>query len=174
MDFLTLIEDSIIDRLRAKLPGILVQPYPDNPESYEPTHPVGALLVRYSDADYSDSRDTATVVQDRDMHWEITLAMWSLRGKAGGKGLYAYLEAGRVALTGFKPPHCRLKMTPVTEGFVNRTASGLKNKAQRLWQYQITFRTQGLNIELVDEEQEVLLRHITSINVTSDITTEVP
>lgn len=172
MDFISPIEDGIITRLEQKtFKRVLVEPYPDNPEIYEPTHAVGALLVRYSDADYGDTRDTSLVIQDRDMLFEVTLAMWSLRGKQGG--IYAYLEAVRIALTGFKPPNCTLKMSPVNEGFVNRTVN-LKNKARRLWQYQITFRTRTLNIEVVEEEQEPLLKRITCINETFDITTEVP
>lgn len=155
MDFLSPIEDSILDRLKAKVPGILVQPYPDNPEVWEPTHPVGALLVRFSDDDYSDSKDTDLVVQDRDLMWEITLAFWSLRGKAGQKGLYSYLEMVRTVLTGFTPPDCSAKMHPVSTEFITRAAGNLKNKNQRLWQYAITFKTTCLNIEEDDSGSEV-------------------
>lgn len=175
MDFLTPIEDSVIARLEQKTAKrVLVQPYPDNPEIYEPTHPVGALLVRYDSGEYSDTKDTGIVLQDRDMLWEITLAMWSLRGKGAGQGLYSYIEATRIALTGWRPPNCLLKMTPVDEGYVNRAAYGLKNKAQRLWQYQITFRTRVMNIETVEEEQGPLLTRLTAINASTNHTLEVP
>lgn len=172
MDFISPIEDSIIKRLEIKTSKrVLVEPYPDNPEIYEPTHPVGALLVRYAEADYGDTKDTALVIQDRDMLFEITLAMWSLRGKQGG--IYAYLEAVRIGLTGFKPPNCILKLTPVNEGFVNRSV-GLKSKNRRLWQYQITFRTRTLNIEVPEEEQAPLLTRITALDEQLNQTTEVP
>lgn len=172
MDLISPIEDSIIDRLKVKTANrLLVEPYPDNPEIYEPTHAVGALLVRYSEAEYGDTRDTSLVIQNRDMTFEVTLAMWSLRGKQGG--VYAYLEAVRIAMTGFKPPNCTLKLTPVNEGFVNRSV-GLKNKTKRLWQYQITFRTQTLNIEVVEEEQGPLLTRITATDDQLNQTTEVP
>lgn len=161
MDLITPIEDSIIERLKAKLPGILIQSYPDNPEIWEPTHPVGALLVRYSDGEYGDIKDTAVVIQDRDMMFEITLAMWSLRGKQGG--IYSHLEAVRGGLTGFKPPNCTRKMTPAGEGFVGRS-QGLANKSRRLWQYQITFRTQTKNIEEVAEEDAPLIAAVTIID----------
>ncbi|WP_298438059.1 Gp37 family protein [Geobacter sp.] len=173
MDILSPVEDAIIARLKAQLPAILVQPYPDNPEIWEPTHPVGALLVRYSDGEYSLPRDTGVVVQERDLMFEITLALWSLRGKSGQGGLYSYLEAVRVALTGFVPPHCSRKMTPVAEEFVGR-GGGLKNKSQRLWQYAITFKTSTLNIEVLEEEQAPLLARITAIDEQLNQTTEVP
>lgn len=160
VDLISPIEDAIIDRLKARTDGrILVEPYPEAPESYEPTHPVGALLVRYSDGDYTKSIDSWAVVQDRDMMFEVTLAMWSLRGRQGG--IYLYLEAVRQILTGFKAPHCTNKMTPVSEGYVSR-AAGAKNKTKRLWQYQITFRTVTLNIEIPDEESNPLLKRITA------------
>lgn len=173
MDFISPIEDAIIARLKAKLPTILVQQYPDDPEIYEPTHPVGALLVRYSDGEYSDPRATDVVVQDRELMFEVTLALWSLRGKAGQGGLYSYLEAVRVALTGYTPPQCRRKMAPVAEEFVSRTAA-LKNKSRRLWQYAITFKTATLNIEVVEEEQAPLLTRITARDEQLNQTTEVP
>ena len=171
MDLISPIEDSIIKRLKEKTCGkVLVEPYPENPATYEPTHAVGALLVRYSDADYSDTRDTNIVLQDRDMQFEITLAMWSLRGKQGG--IYAWLEAVRIGLTGFRPPNCTIKMTPVSEGFVSSV--NLKNKTRRLWQYQITFRTQTMNIEMTEEEQGPVFTQITTINATSQHTLEIP
>lgn len=172
MDFISAIEDSIIDRLTAKTAKrVLVQPYPDDPETYEPTHAIGALLVRYAEGDYGDTRDTSLVIQDREMLFEVTLAMWSLRGKQGG--IYSYMEAVRVALTGFVPPNCSKKLTPVGEGYVGRGA-GLKSKSRRLWQYQITFRTETMNIEVAEEEQTPLLVKLTTINETLNITTEVP
>lgn len=172
MDFISAIEDSIIDRLTEKTTKrVLVQPYPDDPETYEPTHAIGALLVRYAEGNYSDTRDTGFVVQDREMLFEVTLAMWSLRGKQGG--IYSYMEAVRVALTGFVPPNCTRKLSPISEGYVGRGA-GLKSKSKRLWQYQITFKTETMNIEVAEEEQAPLLIKLTTINETLNITTEVP
>ena len=172
MDLISPIEDSIIKRLKDKTAGrVLVEPYPESPETYEPTHAVGALLLRYSEADYGDTQDTSLVVQDREMLFEVTLAMWSLRGKQGG--IYAYMEAVRIALTGFTPPNCILKLTPVNEGFVGR-GTGLKSKTRRLWQYQITFKTKTMNIEVTEEEQGPVFTQITTINATSQHTLEIP
>jgi len=176
MDFLSPIEDAIIKRLEVKTAKrVLVQCYPDDPEIYEPTHPVGALLVRYTEGNYGNTRDTSLVIQDREMLFEITLAMWSLRGKQGG--IYEYMEAVRAALTGFIPPTCNKKLIPVGEGYVGRS-SGLKAKNRRLWQYQITFRTETLNIEVQDEEPVILVKRITAIsestNETFTVSSEVP
>lgn len=174
MDNLTLIENAIIERLRTRLPGILVQPYPDSPEVWEPTHPVGALLVRYADGEYGPCKDTAAVVQERELAWEITLAFWSLRGKAAQGGLYAHLEAVRTVLTGFVPPHCLRKLAPVSEEFVTRTTGNLRNKAQRFWQYAITCKTACLNIEVLEDEQPLLLKQVVGIDEQTTQTVEVP
>lgn len=165
-DLISPIEDAIMERLKAKLENrVLVLPYPDNPEIYEPTHPVGAVFVRYADGEYSNSRDTFAVVQERDMLFEVTLAMWSLRGKQGG--IYLYLEAVRQFLTGFLPPNCDRKLTPDDEGFVSRSA-GLRNKSQRLWQYQITFKTRTMNIEI---QQEETLPRLTTVTLRDNFAT---
>lgn len=168
MDFISPIEDAIIDRLLAKTgKRVLVQPYPDDPEIYEPTHAIGALLVRYTEGNYGDTRDTSLVVQNREMLFEVTLAMWSLRGKQGG--IYEFMETARAGLTGFVPPNCSKKLTPVSEGYVGRSA-GLKVKNRRLWQYQITFRTETLNIEVQEEEPVILVKRITAISESTNET----
>ncbi len=176
MDFISPIEDAIIKRLEVKTAKrVLVQCYPDDPETYEPTHGVGALLVRFAEGNYGDTRDTSLVVQDREMLFEVTLAMWSLRGKQGG--IYEYMETVRTALTGFLPPNCSKKLTPVSEGYVGRGA-GLKVKNRRLWQYQITFRTETINIEVQEEEPVILVKRITALcettNETFTVSSEVP
>lgn len=166
MDFLSPIEDALIERLQvATGKTVLVQSFPENPDTWEPTHPVGALLVRYAESDYSTVQDIGRVVQERVMNWEITLAFWSLRGKQGG--IYSYLELVRTALTGFTPPDCRRKLTPISEGYVNSAL--MKNKNKRLWQYQITLQTTSMNIELLEDEQLSPLKHLTLQNNFDDV-----
>lgn len=176
MDFISPAEDAIIKRLEAKTAKrVLVQCYPDDPEIYEPTHAIGALLVRYTEGNYGDTRDTSLVIQDREMLFEVTLAMWSLRGKQGG--IYEFMETVRTGLTGFVPPNCSKKLTPVSEGYVGRSA-GLKVKNRRLWQYQITFKTETVNVEILEEEPVILVKRITAIsdstNETFTVSSEVP
>ena len=166
MDFISPIEDAIAARLKIRVPGILVQPYPDDPENYSPSHAVGALLVRYASSEYSDPKDLGNVVQERDLLFEITLALWSLRGRSGQGGLYSFLEGVRVALTGYTPPNCQRKMVPVEDGFVNRSG-GIKG--QRLWQYAISFRTTTSNIEVLDEVAVTLLKRLTTQDNYGDI-----
>lgn len=175
MDFISPIEDAIITRLEEMTAKrVLVQSFPENPDTWEPTHPVGALLVRYAEADYSTVQDIGQVVQERVMNWEITLAFWGLRGKQGG--IYSCLELVRSALTGFTPPGCRRKLTPIAEGYVNSAL--MKSKNRRLWQYQITLQTATMNIELQEEEPVILVKQITAIsestNETIVVSSEVP
>jgi len=166
MDFISPIEDAIIARLKSKVPGVLVQQYPDDPEAFAPAHPVGALLVRYASAAYSEPKALDVVVQERDVLFEVTLAMWSLRGKTGQGGLYSYLDGVRVALTGYTPPNCQRKLTPTEDGFINRS-SGLKGK--RLWQYSISFNTTIFNIEVLDDVAVTLLKRLTTNDNYGDI-----
>lgn len=176
MDLISPAEDAIIKRLEVKTAKrVLVQGYPDDPEIYEPTHAIGALLVRYIEGNYGNTRDTSLVIQDREMLFEVTLAMWSLRGKQGG--IYEFMETARTGLTGFVPPNCSNPLTPISEGYVGRSA-GLKIKNRRLWQYQITFKTETLNIEIQEEEPVILVKRITAIsestNETIVVSSEVP
>lgn len=159
MDQITAIEDAIIDRLKILLQtqglAAAVLPYPDGDlEKYEPIHHNGEILVAYVSEDDGPTESTDLVVQERELFFELTFVFNSLRsvGKVGG--LYAHLEAVRMALTGFKPEGCTKKTTMAG---IDR----VKRYKKRWWQYTQTFRFTGLNIEITEEEQGLLLNRIT-------------
>jgi hypothetical protein len=140
------IESAIIAQLKSQVTAIEIQHYPDRPESWRLTHRVGAALVQYKGAEYGPRLDSAAIVQERKLEFEITLAMrdlgWSVGGEPGGTspGAYAMIEAVRAALTGFIVPGCR-KMFPVKERFVERDRQG------GVWTYGIAFALTTVAIE---------------------------
>ena len=66
---------------------IEISHYPDRPESYRLTHRIGAALVRYDGAKYGPLLDTAAIVQQRRLGFEVTVMTrdlgWSFGGEVG-------------------------------------------------------------------------------------------
>ena len=112
--------------------------FPDKPESYRLVNRVGAVLVEFSGAEYQPEDDTALVVQERRLSFEVNVLArdlgWGYGALASGTspGAYALLDAVRTALTGFRPPGCK-KMRPVRERFLERDAQGA------IWYYSAEF-----------------------------------
>jgi hypothetical protein len=104
------VEMALVARLAAQINTVEVAHFPDAPQAYRLTHRIGAALVRYEGADYGPLRDTATIVQERTLRFEVALLVrdlgWSYGGEPDGTspGGYALLESVRGALTGFRVP----------------------------------------------------------------------
>lgn len=146
------IENSIIDRLKAKIQGLLVEAFPEKPSEYKLLHPKGALLVSFSGSVFSDPQPTDVIVQDRKMEFDVTIATRDLRGH---KGAYTFLEAARIALTGYQIAGCS-KIYPRREGFIS--------EANKTWQYGIRFALTMPAIEMDEDEQLVLLTKIAAVD----------
>jgi len=140
------IEGAVVEELRAHLSGIEIARFPDRPEAYRMTHPVGAALVVYRGASYGQQLDTEIVAQERKLEFEVMVLVrdlgWNTGGPSGGAGPGAYeiLEAVRLSLTGYTVPGAR-KMYPVKERFVERDKQG------GVWVYGITFAITALAVE---------------------------
>jgi Gp37 protein len=67
------IEVAIVNQLQSVINTIEIIHYPDRPESYRLTHRIGAALVRYDGAKYGPLLDTAAIVQQRRLGFEITV-----------------------------------------------------------------------------------------------------
>ncbi len=140
------IEDAIVNQLRSQISSIEIAHYPDRPETWRMTHRVGAALVMYKGAEYGDQLDTAAIIQERKLEFEISVMMrdlgWAVGGDASGPspGAYAIIEGIRTALTGFLIPGCR-KMYPVREKFVKRDKQG------GVWTYSSTFALSTVAVE---------------------------
>ena len=140
------IEDAIVNQLRSQISGIEIRHYPDRPETWRMTHRVGAALVMYRGAHYGELLDTAAIIQERKLEFEISIMMrdlgWAVGGDASGPspGAYAIIESVRAALTGYQVPGCR-KIYPVSEKFVKRDKQG------GVWTYTSTFALSTVAVE---------------------------
>lgn len=147
LDILT-IEASIVERLRATVTGVEVASFPDRPEGWRQTHRVGSILVAYRGAGYGQHRDTGFVIQDRRCEFDIHVVA---RDLGRHQGAYAFLEAVRVALTGWRVPGCS-KMAPTRERFIGRNDG--------VWTYAITFAVVAPALEMTDDEAAPLLTRL--------------
>jgi hypothetical protein len=145
------IEAAIVNQLSSRINAIEVVHFPDKPEAYRMTHRIGAALVRYEGADYGNLIDSAAIVQERTLKFEVTVMMrdlgWSVGGPVGGTdpGAYAMIETIRSALTGFQVPGCD-KTYPLRERFIKRDKQG------GVWIYAISFalRTAAVETAVLD------------------------
>lgn len=140
------IEDAIVSQLQSQINSIEIAHYPDRPESWRLTHRVGAALVMYKGAQYGELLDTAAIIQERKLEFEIAIIMrdlgWAVGGDPSGPspGAYAIIEGVRAALTGYLIPGCR-KMYTVREKFVKRDKQG------GVWTYASTFALSTMAVE---------------------------
>ena len=140
------IETAIVTRLRAMVTSIEIVHFPDNPKNYRLTHRIGAALVVYRGSEYGQVDDTAAIIQERRMEFDVTVLVrdlgWSVGGTPGATspGAYAILEAIRAALTGYQIPGAR-KISMVREKFVERDADG------GVWIYLLTVRLSTMALE---------------------------
>jgi Gp37 protein len=155
------IEAAIVNQLNSQITEIEVVHFPDTPEAYRMTHRIGAALVRYDGGEYGKSIDTAAIVQERTLKFEITVMMrdlgWNVGGPSGGAtpGAYSMMEAVRVALTGFRVPGCD-KAYPLRERFIKRDKQG------GVWIYAISFELRTAAVEASVTENYPLLTTATA------------
>jgi hypothetical protein len=140
------IESAIVAQLASQITAIEIVHFPDEPKAYRLTHPVGAALVTYRGATYGELLDTAAIVQERRLEFDVTLLVrdlgWGVGSAPDGTspGAYALLEKTRAALTGYRVPGAR-KMRPVREKFIERDRRG------GVWIYTITFGLSTVAVE---------------------------
>src|SRR3981189_2544796 len=140
------IEAQIVAQLRSKISSIEVAHYPAQPETWRLTHRVGAALVIYKGAQYGDLLDTAAVIQERKLEFEVAVMMrdlgWAVGSAGSGPspGAYSVIESIRALLPGFQIPGCR-KMYPVREKFLKRDKQG------GVWTYASTFAVITMALE---------------------------
>lgn len=81
--------------------SLKVEPFPEAPDNYVPTHPTGTVLVVYKGSAYGPAQSTDLVIQDREMDFELTILIRNLRKH---QGAYAVIEALRNGLAGWMAP----------------------------------------------------------------------
>lgn len=129
------IENSIIERLKASFPEVLVQGFPDKPSEFTFLHPVGALLVHYQGSNYTNSSALGYVSQDNKKEFSITIVTRNLRENQGS---YEYLDKIKATLTGFQPDECS-KLMPTKDFFISENRG--------IWQYGINFTLTTYNVQ---------------------------
>ena len=130
------IENSIIEKLKADFPEILVIGFPDKPSEFILLHQVGALLFHYQGGNYSNTQALSYITQDAQKEFSITIVTRNLRNN---NGAYDYLEKVKSALSGFKIDECSL-LYPVKDFFISENAG--------IWQYGINFSLKTQNIQV--------------------------
>ncbi|EDL7724736.1 hypothetical protein I8A11_002969 [Salmonella enterica] len=128
--------DDLVARLRARLPGLHVAYFPDSPDAFTLTHPVGAVLLSYSRSTYGTSESTGAVVQPQTMRFVATVVLRQLNGRDGAVDV---LDSVRQALGGWRPQNCLRPVWLVEDTFLG--------EVQGLWQYALTFATQSFFIQ---------------------------
>jgi hypothetical protein len=156
------IEAAIVNQLNTQITEIEVAHFPDAPEAYRMTHRIGAALVRYEGGEYGKLIDSAAIVQERTLKFEVTVMMrdlgWNVGGPSRGAtpGAYAVMEAVRLALTGYQVPGCS-KAYPMRERFVKRDKQG------GVWIYAISFALKTASVEASAPDNYPLLLKATAL-----------
>jgi hypothetical protein len=140
---------AVIGRLQLRVPDLVTEDFPDDPEEYRLNHPIGALLVRYHGSKYGKLLDSGIVAQERALAVEVTVVGRSLNGSVGVCG---YLEAVRLALTGYQPDAFS-KLSPLGDEFISQGGGE--------WRYAIDFATTTMAIEVEEPDTSVLATKIT-------------
>lgn len=148
------IENTIISRLKTKIPELLVDSYPDKPEKFfeEFAHPKGAILVHYLGSSMSDSQALNFILQDRRADFGIILVTRDLNSH---NGAYTYLDRIREALTGFRIDGCS-KIYPTREEFLDEWDG--------IWQYGMNFSLFFKDSEIQEADEELPLFKTLSID----------
>lgn len=157
---ITALEQGIVSRLQAKVQGVAIEAFPDDPARYRLVHQVGALLVCYRGADYGGLMAADAVVQERTLLFDVHVLTRQL---SGHRGAYVYLEAARLALAGHRVPAFR-PLVPRREAFLGHR--------EGVWTFAFTVAASTLATELGDDAVGVMLQRLTTASdyTTSEVT----
>lgn len=134
------IENQIVAKLKSEIPDLYIESFPEKPDEFVFTHPIGAVLVHYQGGNYGNTESLGYVVHTKKLEFAFTIITRNLRKNAGA---YATLEKVVSLLTGFKIDGCE-KMYPIKEGFLSENNG--------IWQYNISFALTTQNIEFFETE----------------------
>lgn len=140
--------DAVVARLKAKLPQLAVEYFPDRPAEYRLNHPKGALLVSYPGSQFGDTVDVTYIAQPRTVKLSVTVLLRQLNGKGGAVDV---VDDVRRALVGWRPPDCR-KVWAVSEKFLGESAG--------IWQYAVDVASQAMLVEDADVDTETPLTQV--------------
>lgn len=135
------VEDALVTQLITGLAPLAmkVEAFPDRPEDYVFSHPVGVCLVRFHESPYEKPRATDYVIQNRDLLFEVVLMVRNLRKH---QGLYPALEATRAVLQGFRVPKSRGPAHMVSERFLEQKDG--------VWKYAVLINVPVVAVQLAE------------------------
>lgn len=131
------VQATLLARLKERISGVEIAPFPARPDQYRLTHRVGALLVAYSGSRYGDSQSTDAVIQVREQRWDINIVARSLGDTSDALRL---LDRARRAVTGLDLDAGPTR--PVSEQFLSHD--------EGVWTYALTVAVPTLVLEVID------------------------
>ncbi|WP_440217248.1 Gp37 family protein [Chromobacterium piscinae] len=140
--------DALVARLQARLPGLLVEYFPERPAEYRLNHPAGALLVSYLGSQFAAPVDAGIVAQPRTLKLSVTVVLRQLNGRTGA---VAVLDDVRRALVGYRLPDCRA-LQAAGERFLGQNSN--------LWQYATDFTALAMQVEEDDANADPRLSQV--------------
>jgi len=127
------LQDEVIVRLKAALPGVKVEPFPDRPEAAMMTGAKGSVFVHYLGTEYLNPDEIGPAADPADypvgsaVKLEILVASLGINGGGGGLVL---IESVVSQLSGWRPGGF-LEMQPLF--------SKLSGREGNLWLYSAQF-----------------------------------
>lgn len=134
MDTLAILE-ALQARLKAAVPDVGVELYPEKPTTWRLNNAKGALLVDFRGGQFGAAKDTQAAFTERTLTFGVSVVARTLYKGFGGLDL---LDKTRAALNGYCPPNCK-KLLPKAEKFLG--------EQQGLWIFEATFETQTIELE---------------------------
>lgn len=126
---ISLLEKSIITKLKSEITDYAVELYPDNPDNYRLIHPKGSVLLNYGGSSFRRPQNPEAIVQIREIYFDFIILCRNLRGNGG---CYDLLDSVKNAISGFKEQGCD-PFYPVSED--------ISSHKDGIWTYQIRFST---------------------------------
>ena len=123
------------DHLQTALPEYEVALFPERPDSYRFIHPKGAVLIGYQGSKFTRLESLGVIQQQRDITLNLTVFG---RGVHHDGAALDLLDALRLALVGYAPPHCQ-PCHLLDEAFLSEDGGA--------WQYQLTAQTETQQLE---------------------------
>lgn len=156
------IEQAILDRLKASFPTFHVDGFPDDADGYDRLpFQHGVILFAYTDSDFGPPETLGMITQTQTAQFELHLVVKDLRTHDGA---YAHLSKIRELLTGFTVPGAQ-GLYPLSEKFLN--------VKQHRWAYGQTWACQLTHVELVADATDPPYNSAKFVNPNSGHTLEV-
>lgn len=92
-------ENAVYERLKGRITSAAVEIFPDKPDSFVMSHPVGVILVGYARGVYETPHSTPMTHQFGKIEIDVVFKFRHLRDH---QGIYTYMTQTREALLGFE------------------------------------------------------------------------